>query len=314
MRKRNNSAPNRVGLIGTGKIGHGMAVNLIQAGHDVRVLTHKTRTAAEDLVKRGASEATSLRALVGECGVIFLCLPDSKVVEEIMLGVGGIVGVNRPGLMVIDTSTSQPESTRHIAREMQERGMAFADAPVLRSAVEAEAGTLISLFGGTHEIFDLVRPMIAAYSEQVIHFGPIGAGHTAKLINNIVTSGQAALLTEAMSVASGENLCLRSMLEVMSAGAANSGTLERLKPALLEGRMDVHQFSIGEARKDVSYFRALADNKGLSTPVSDAVHQVYTHAVNLGFVEGMTAALFSYQERLNGVSLLGSGTNTHKAS
>ena len=171
MRKRNNSAPNRVGLIGTGKIGHGMAVNLIQAGHDVRVLAHKTRTAAEDLVKRGASEATSLRALVGECGVIFLCLPDSKVVEEIMLGVDGIVGVNRPGLMVIDTSTSQPESTRHIAREMQERGMAFADAPVLRSAVEAEAGTLISLFGGTHEIFDLVRPMIAAYSEQVIHFG-----------------------------------------------------------------------------------------------------------------------------------------------
>ena len=104
------------------------------------------------------------------------------------------------------------------------------------------------------------------------------------------------------------------MLEVMSAGAANSGTLERLKPALLEGRMDVHQFSIGEARKDVSYFRALADNKGLSTPVSDAVHQVYTHAVNLGFGEGMTAVLFSYQERLNGVSLLGSGTNTHKAS
>ena len=101
------------------------------------------------------------------------------------------------------------------------------------------------------------------------------------------------------------------MLEVMSAEAANSGTLERLKPALLEGRMDAHQLSIGDARKDVRYFRALADNKGLRTPVSNAVHQVYTHAVNLGFGEEMMAALFSYQERLSGVSLLGSGINTN---
>jgi 3-hydroxyisobutyrate dehydrogenase-like beta-hydroxyacid dehydrogenase len=117
-----------------------------------------------------------------------------------------------------------------------------------------------------------------------------------------------------MAVAVGQNVDLKRMLDIMSVGAANSGTLQRLKPALLDGRMDTHQFALGDARKDVRYFRALADNNDLSTPVSDAIHQVYTHAVNLGFGNELIAALFKYQELVSDVVMLKSESHERKAS
>ena len=288
--------PEQIGFIGVGRMGHGMAANLLAKGFPLTVLGHQNHAPVEDLVARGAREGATVRELAEKCAVVFLCVTGSPQVEAIVYGENGLLAGARPGSTVVDCSTSDPTSTRRIAADLSARGAAMADAPVTRAPRDAEAGRLNSLVGASDETFARIRPMLDAYSEAVFHFGPVGAGHTAKLVNNFITMGYCALIAEGMAICAAAGVDLRAMYQVMSRGAADSGALRKMIPAFLEGDLTGHQFALANALKDVTYARAMMAGCGFDSRLVEAVRQTYAEAVEQGYGDRLMASLMEMHE------------------
>jgi 3-hydroxyisobutyrate dehydrogenase-like beta-hydroxyacid dehydrogenase len=286
----------RVGFIGVGRMGHGMARNLLEKGFSLTVLGHRNRAPVEDLVARGAREARTARELAEGCAVVFLCVSGSPQVEATVHGEDGILAAARPGFILVDCSTSDPTSTLRIAAELEARGASMADAPVTRAPKDAEAGRLNSLVGASDATFARIRPMLDAYSEAVFHFGAVGAGHTAKLVNNFITMGYCALIAEGMAICAAGGVDMRAMYQVMLRGAADSGALRKMIPAFLEGDLTGHQFAIANALKDVTYSRAMMAGCGFESLLVDAVRQTYSLAVEQGYGDRLMASLMEMHE------------------
>ena len=156
----------RIGFIGVGMMGHGMARNLLEKGSPLCVVGHRNRTPVEDLLGRGATEAPNARALAERVDAVFLCVSGAPQVEAAMDGADGVLAGCREGMVVVDCTTSQPATTLRLGAELAERGVAMADAPVTRAPKDAEAGCLNSLVGAAPEVFERIRPMLETYSER----------------------------------------------------------------------------------------------------------------------------------------------------
>ncbi|MCK0167055.1 NAD(P)-dependent oxidoreductase [Jannaschia sp. S6380] len=245
-----------IGLIGAGMMGGGMARSLMRTGHAVTVFAHRERATVDALLAEGASEASDLAALVAGHDVLLSCVPDASAVEAIAEGVAGHL---RPGLLWIDATTSDPVVTRRVAAAVGGTGATFADAPVTGGPPQAECGKLTSLVGCPETAFDRVRDVVGAYSKAVFRFGETGTGHTAKLLNNLVSQGTMMLLSEAFNLATRHGVAWEPLAEAMRGGAAQSGTLEKAVLPALEGDFDGSRFTIGNAAKDLRYAAALLD-------------------------------------------------------
>ncbi len=294
----------RIGFIGLGMMGRGMAANIRRKGLPLTVMAHRSRAAVDALIAEGAAEAAKPADLALASDVVLICVTGSPQVETLVGGPDGILQAARPGLVVVDCTTSEPASTRRVAAALADKGADMADAPVTRGPPDAEAGRLNSLVGGSDETVARIRPVLEAYSETIVHFGPVGAGHTAKLINNMITMGYAAVIAEAIGTAAAAGVDLGKLYRIVSQGAAASGVLEKMLPKALEGDLTGHKFSIANALKDVGYYRNLAEELGHAGTVSDAMHQTYRLADNLGFGDCLMASLFEVQERLNGIAVV----------
>jgi 3-hydroxyisobutyrate dehydrogenase-like beta-hydroxyacid dehydrogenase len=294
----------KVGFIGLGLMGHGMAKNLLLKGYPLSVLAHRNRVPVDDLIRRGAEEAATPKALAEISQVVFLCVTGSPQVEEVVYGGDGILAGGRPGLILVDATTSDPTSTRRIAADLEKHGMTMADAPVTRAPKDAEAGCLNSLVGASPETFAAVEPLLRAYSENIAHFGPVGAGHTAKLVNNFISTGYAALIAEGMAVCAAMDVDKRCLYEVMAAGGADSGVLRKMIPPALDGDLSGHAFAIGNAEKDVGYYRQMVEAIGLEGSLSPATHGAYRRAVDMGLGDRLMASLMEMHEKLNDLKII----------
>lgn len=296
-------ANNRVGFIGVGLMGHGMAKNLVEKGFPTTVMGHRNRGPIEDLVQRGAKEAKDLRALCEASDAIFLCVTGSPQVEDLIYREDGILANGRSGQIVIDTSTSQPQSTLRIAQDMKAKGMRFVDAPLTRTPVEAEQGRLNSMVGADAATFEEVKPMLAAYSENILLAGGTGAGHKIKLINNFGAIGQLALIGELLAACAKLDVDPKMFFKLFSLGAANSGMFQNVVGKAVDGDFAGHKFALVNATKDMRYYSQMATDAGLSAPMAATVLQSLITAINLGFggPEHMTGSLIQAQAKLNGV-------------
>ena len=294
----------KIGFIGLGMMGHGMARNILNKGFGLAVMAHRNREAVDALVGQGATEAATPKALATACDMVFLCVSGSPQVEQIVYGEDGILAAARPGFTLIDCTTSDPTSTRHIATDLEKFGAHMADAPVTRGPADAEAGRLNSMVGASPETFETIRPVIDAYSENVVYFGGVGAGHTAKLINNFVTTGTCALIAEGMAAAAAMGVDQRALFDVMSNGAANSGSLQKMVPKFLEGDLTGHAFAIQNAHKDVSYYGQMATAIGLEPSLGLAVAKSYQKAMDLGLGERLMPSLMEMYEKTGGFNVV----------
>jgi len=280
-----------IGFIGLGMMGHGMAGNILDKGFPLTVMAHKNRTPIEDLLTRGANEASSPKTLAAQNDAVFLCVRGAEEVEDIVYGSKGLLQGCHPGMYIVDCTTSDPALSRKIDTDVKKYGGHFADAPVTRAPRDAEAGRLNSLVGASDETFSMILPVLQAYSENISHFGSPGAGHSAKLINNFVTMGYAALISEGMAMCSTAGVDSAKLYEVMSTGGADSGVLRKMVPGMLKGDLTGHQFSLANALKDVSYFCRMAKTEGFTSYLSDSLMTTYTDAVNAGFGGRFVASL-----------------------
>ena len=293
-----------IGFIGLGMMGHGMAKHLLAKGYGLRFATHRNRSNIDDLVAAGAVEVKSRAELARGATAVILCVTGSPQIEEIVYGEGGLMASAERGSMVIDTSTAEPASTTRIRTDFAARGVSFIDAPLARTPKEAEEGRLNTMVGATDEDFARVRPILAAYCENVIHAGPPGHGHVLKLINNMLAMTQAAAIAEAMAAAAKSGLSLQKLFDVVSAGGVNSGIFQMMVGRMLQGDLTGLKFAIANGQKDLRYFTHMTEMLPTSSFIAEAAHQSFVQAANLGLGDKFIASLLEAQEQINAVRIV----------
>jgi len=294
----------RVGFIGVGMMGHGMAKNLQAKGFPLSMLVHRNRERAADLLAAGAREAKSPAELASGADVVILCVSGSPQVEENVLGENGIASVARPGLVVIDASTSEPGSTARLRQTLAAKGTRLVDAPLARTPKEAEEGRLNAMVGADEATFAQIRPVLAAFCENIFHVGPPGAGHTLKLVNNFMALTIAASIAEAFAVATKAGVPLDKLVEVVSQGALNSNIFQMMGRGAAEGDLTRMKFSIENAAKDLRYYTRLAESLPVATFVGEAVHQSFEQAVAMGLGARLIASMIEAQEQVNRIAIV----------
>lgn len=288
-----------IGFIGaSGLMGHGIAKNLLAKGFTVSLTVNRNRDGVADLLAAGAKLAGS-KAELSACDVVMLCVTGSPQVEASLSGPDGVLGNARAGLVVIDTSTSEPESSQRLAALCAAKGAIFVDAPLARTPVEAELGKLNTMVGATPEVFASLQPVFAAYCENIFHVGGPGAGHIIKLLNNFVAQAICTATAEAFTVGSKAGINVQQLVNVVSAGAVNSGLFQAMAKTL-KGDFSGLKFELDNARKDLRYYTHLAELVNVPSNIGEAVHQSLATASNLGFGKHYVPALVSAQEKLTG--------------
>ena len=291
-----------IGIIGaSGLMGHGIARNLQLKGFEVSLTIHRNSEGVADLLAAGAKQVASAAEL-GGCDAVILCVTGSPQVEQVLTGPQGVLSSARTGLIVIDTSTSEPESTRRLAALCAERGVTLVDAPLARTPAEAELGKLNTMVGAEAAVFDQVRPVLAAYCENIFHVGGPGAGHVIKLLNNFIGQAICTATAEAFAVGALAGIQPARLVEVVSAGGVNSGLFQAMAKTL-DGDFDGIRFELDNARKDLRYYTHLAEQVKVPAFVGEAVHQSLVTASALGQGTNFVGALVTAQEKLTGAKI-----------
>ncbi|WP_343078794.1 NAD(P)-dependent oxidoreductase [Ostreiculturibacter nitratireducens] len=273
------AASEKIGFVGTGLMGHGMAKNIVEKGYPLTVIAHRNRKPVEDLVSRGATEAASLEELARGCSIIFLCLTGAP---EVAAAVAALKPGLAKGSVIVDCSTSDPTVTLRLAAELAEIGVDFADAPLSRTPKEAWAGTLDCMVGAEDAVFSRIEPVIATWAAKIVHIGAIGDGHKMKLLNNFLSLGYAALYSEALAMSRKVGIPVAKFDKVIRGGRMDCGFYQTFMGYALEGNREAHKFSLSNAYKDMRYVESMANAVTLATPMTSAVKNSFASAMATG--------------------------------
>ena len=293
----------RIGYIGVGLMGHGAAKNILEKGYALTVMGHRNRTPVDDLVKRGAVESQSAAEMARASDILFLCLPSSVEVEAMIHGPNGVLAGAHAGLIVVDSTTADPNSTRRIADELKAKGTAMVDAPLGRTPKEAEAGKLSTYVGGDPATIAKVRPVLECYADTIVEVGSLGMGHTLKLVNNFISIGTCAIISEAAATAAKLGVDMRKFYEVISAGGANSKMFQMVMPWVLEGDDSHLKGPLRIAGKDMRFYAKLAEQAPAAAFIAQAVNQTL-HLCNVrGHGDRFLPVLPGILAELNGAKI-----------
>lgn len=291
-----------IGFVGaSGLMGHGMARHLLAKGHALALTVHRNRDRVADLLAAGATEAPSPAALAAGSDILFLCVTGSPQVEAVM---DAVLAAPKAGLLIVDCSTSEPDSSSRLRARCAAVGMAFVDAPLSRTPVEAEAGRLNVMVGAEPAVFAQLEPVLRCFAENVFHVGGPGAGHVIKLLNNFIAQSICTATAEAFAVGQRAGVDLKQLVALIGMGPVNNGLFQAMAKTL-DGQLDGLKFELDNARKDVRYYTHLAENLGVPSVVGEAVHQSLAIASALGHGAKFVPSLVQAQEQLAHVALVG---------
>jgi 3-hydroxyisobutyrate dehydrogenase-like beta-hydroxyacid dehydrogenase len=293
-----------IGFIGaSGLMGHGMAKNLQAKGHTLSVTVHTRKDRVQDLLDAGTGLADSPAALAKTCEVVFICVTGSPQVEAVVAGENGLFAAAKRGLVIVDCSTSEPDSTAKLREQAAARGITYVDAPLARTPVEAEAGRLNVMVGATPEVFARIQPLLQCFAENIFHVGGPGAGHTIKLLNNFIAQAICTATAEAFAVGQKSGIDLKQLVSLIGVGPVNSGLFQAMAKTL-DGDMAGLKFELDNARKDVRYYTHLAEGLAIPTLMGEAVHQSLAMASAMGYGKEFVPSLVRAQERITGAKLV----------
>ena len=292
----------RIGFIGLGNMGSGMAANLLAKGWPLTVFANRSREALERLVKDGATEAATPRELALASDVVILCVTGSPQVEQVLKGTDGLLAAGK-ALFVIDCSTSNPAITAQLATELEAQGSILVDAPLARTPKEAAEGTLDVMIGGSAETVARARPILEAFAARIIHTGPTGSGHTMKLLNNFLSMGYATIYSEALALGAKAGLTPQVFDSVIRGSRMDCGFYQAFFEFVLNRNPNAQRFAMVNALKDMSYLASFAQSASIANPIGAAVRNSFATAVATGHGEEFVPALSDVVARLNGVSL-----------
>ena len=224
-------AAKRIGIIGAGNMGGRIARCLLAAGEPIVAFDRDEGRLGES----GIPPAASAAELVRDVDVVLLSLPDSSVIEPVVLGDDGVAAHCRSGQIVVDLSTASPASTVAIHARLQSAGVEFLDAGISGGAKAADAGTLTLMVGGSEAALDAVRPILDRFSSKVFHMGASGSGHVAKLLNNFLNGVSLAATAEVMVAARKSGLDLERFLDVLNNSSGVNFATQNRFPSIVKG-------------------------------------------------------------------------------
>src|SRR3954468_12446357 len=272
----------KVGFIGLGRMGRGMASNLARKGFELVVydINPEPVRALEAL---GARRANGVAGVAQASDVVVTMLPASPEVEGAVLGPDGILANGRPGQIVMDMSTVEPKTTDLIAKAALEKGMSVVDAPVGRLALHADRGESLFMVGASDADFARVRPMLEAMGTTIHHCGAVGTGIRTKLVNNYLAIILCQLNAEALALSQRFGLDLTKTLEVCYGTTATNGQLKINWPnKVLRGDIEPG-FTIDLAHKDLSLILAAAQAEKVPLSVAAAAREMFSFARAAGY-------------------------------
>jgi len=272
----------RIGMVGIGLMGHGIATNIVKHGYSLKVLDHPGNQPLDALIKAGVSVAKTPSEVAADVDIVLLCVTGSPQVEAVLLGDEGVLQGVREGCVVIDCSTAIPSSTERLARLVNERGARFMDAAMTRTPKEAAEGRLNLLVGADDALFAECRPLLACFAENITHAGPVGAGHRMKLLHNFVSLGSVALIAEAAACAARAGIAADVFVDVLAKGGGGGTALNRVSPFILEGDPSGLRFSLSNALKDLGYYTAMAEDSQSASLIAQGIQQTMKNGLERG--------------------------------
>ncbi len=263
-----------VGVVGLGNMGFGMAASLLRAGFVV--LGHDLSAERRGLAgAAGVSIEARLVDVLRVADVLVFSLPLARDVEAVVATPGGLLERSDRRVIVIDTSTSDPGTSRRLAERLAAAGHGLLDAPVSGGPSGAAEGTLTMMIGGSEEDLAAVAPVIASLSGKVVHVGPSGVGNIAKLVNNMLVAAHLVTMGEAMRLSEAAGLSAEDALKVINTATGRSAISEVMMPRwIVSGSFD-SGFAAGLMRKDVRLAAELAAATGMVLPLSALVAQIW---------------------------------------
>jgi len=223
----------KVGFIGLGIMGKPMAKNIIKAGYEVVVTTHK-KAVVDEMVAAGAQGAANGKEVASQCDVVITMLPNSPNVRDAVLGKDGVLEGAKAGLVLIDMSSIDPVESRKIGEALAAKGVEMLDAPVSGGEPKAVDGTLSVMVGGKKDLFDKYAPLLKTMAGSVVYVGELGSGNVAKLANQIVVACNIAAVAEALTFAKKAGTDPKLVFEAIKGGLAGSTVMNAKAPMMLE--------------------------------------------------------------------------------
>lgn len=264
----------KVGVIGLGNMGGGMAATLAGKGFDVSGFDLSDNALAAAQAK-GVQPVKDRRELIGSVQVLILSLPKAEHVEAVCLGEAGVLQLGNPGLIVVDTTTSTPDASRKVAAELQAKGIAFIDAPVSGGPKGAATGTMSMVIGADDADLARAMPVLEGMSGVRTHVGSVGAGNVAKIANNMLAACHLISTAEAVNMAAKAGVDPQKLIEGLNAGSGRSGATQVMFPTWVLNKAYDSGFTMGLMRKDVGLARDLCEALDLDLPLSRTVAQLW---------------------------------------
>lgn len=292
-----------VGFIGLGRMGRGMAHNLLRGAGSLTIFD-QSAGAMEALVGEGAVAARSIAALAGSVDTVFLSLPGPAEVEAVLMGPGGVLESGRPGLTVFDLSTNALDVVKRLNRAAADKGVVFLDAPVSGGPAGAASRELVVWVGGDEAVYAANLPHLEALAKFPRHVGGIGAGTVTKLAHNALGYTIMLAQAEAFSVAVKAGMDPLDLWQALQLGMVGRGSpLNMLTRQFLPGKFDEPAFALRLAHKDVTLATAMARELGVSTRLISATHADMTDALARGMGDQDSRAYLQLQLERAGVSI-----------
>jgi 3-hydroxyisobutyrate dehydrogenase-like beta-hydroxyacid dehydrogenase len=295
-----------VGFIGLGEMGKWMALNILKAGHPVTVYDIKTEPVAE-LVKNGAAQAVSPSELAKKTNCIFLSLPDTEIVEAVIMGKNGLINSMLSGTILVDLSTINYKATLKIEALLKAKGITFIDAPVSGMESRAKEGTLTVMVGGDSGTVETLRPILDLIGNKVIYMGKSGNGQLTKLTNQLFYNISVAATAELLPMAVKLGLDPEELYKVVSTGTGQTFGFQFFTPLILDNNFE-QGYSLGEAYKDMISAAEISSQEKIPLPVFFAALQTYQMALNQGLGHENKGAMIKVWEKALDIKVRRKGT------
>lgn len=271
-----------IGFIGLGAMGRGMAANCVRKGFSIVVHDIRPEPVAA-LVKLGAQAGSDVADVARRCSIVITVLPAGKEVRELVMGSGGIFDHAKPGTLVMDLSTVDPDTTDRLHAEARRRGFKAVDAPIGRLAWHADRGESLFMVGAEPDDFARVEPLLQAMGTTIHHCGPGGAGTRTKLVNNYLAITSCQLNAEALALSQRFGLDLAKTLDVIHGTTATNGQLKINFPNKVLAGDTAPGFTIDLAHKDLSLIVEAANAARLPMPLAASAREAFSAARARGF-------------------------------
>lgn len=278
-----------IAFLGQGIMGRPMSLNLLKAGHSVKVWNRNPDKCA-DAVEAGASQARTPQEAAQSAEAVILMLTGPEACDKVLFGSQGAAGGLKSGNTVINMSTVPPAFSLDLARRLKQTGANFLDAPVAGSRKPAEDATLLVLAGGDAQVVERMQPAFGAMSKRTIHCGPIGTGSTMKMANNLLLGVMIAGLAEAIGLGVKGGLGMETILEVLRSGPMANALFAMKEDMFRQGEFPA-QFPLKHMAKDLRFAAQTASDAFAQTPTLNTVLNLYEKALNQGLADNDFAAI-----------------------